>query len=36
MPRIERQRGPIKASEEDKKEFSALFDEESDSDDDTR
>nr|XP_011436218.2 nucleolar complex protein 2 homolog [Crassostrea gigas] len=35
MPRIERQRGPIKASEEDKKEFGALFDE-SDSDDDTR
>lgn len=35
MPRIERQRGPIKASEEDKMEFGALFDE-SDSDDDTR
>ncbi|XP_061162490.1 nucleolar complex protein 2 homolog [Saccostrea echinata] len=36
MPRIERDRGPVKASEEDKKEFSALFDEESDSDDETR
>ncbi|XP_062590442.1 nucleolar complex protein 2 homolog [Saccostrea cucullata] len=36
MPRIERERGPAKASEEDKKEFSALFDEESDTDDETR
>ncbi|XP_056022253.1 nucleolar complex protein 2 homolog isoform X2 [Ostrea edulis] len=36
MPRIERDKGPVKATDEDKKEFSALFDEESDSDDETR
>ena len=36
MPRIDRPRGPVTASEEDKKEFSALFDGDSDSDDETR
>jgi hypothetical protein len=36
MPRIERDRGPVKATDEDKKEFSALFDGESDSEDETR
>ena len=36
MPRIDRPRGPVTATEEDKKEFSALFDEDSDSDDETR